>query len=154
MGWLPHDAPDALNTPRVDGAIRAVTRMHLWLWKATRGWVGGWFLGTRMCLLTTSGRKSGLSRTKPMVYALDGDRVLVVASKGGSARHPLWYLNLVAEPECEVDLGPGPKPYVASTASAEDKQRLWPKVLAVWPQFDDYQRWTDRDIPVIILEPR
>ena len=105
-------------------------------------------------LLTTVGRRSGEPRVAPLIYLEDGDSVVTVASKGGSARHPLWYRNLQANPDVEVQIGADRRKLRARTASAEEKDKLWSRLTIVYPDYDDYQARTDRDIPVVILEPR
>ena len=105
-------------------------------------------------LLTTIGRKSGQPRTTPLLYLKDGDNVLLAASKGGMPHHPLWYLNLQANPKVEVEIGSKKIPMVARQASAEEKGRLWPRLVALYPAYAAYQTRTDRDIPVLILTPR
>ncbi len=105
-------------------------------------------------LLTTIGRRSGEPRIPPLIYLEDGDNVGTVASKGGTARHPLWYRNLQANPDVEVQIGADKRELRARTASAEEKDRLWSRLTTIYPDYDDYQARTDRDIPVVILEPR
>jgi deazaflavin-dependent oxidoreductase (nitroreductase family) len=112
-----------------------------------------WRPGVYTLLLTTRGRRSGQLRRTALIYGRDGDRYLVVGSVGGAARHPAWYLNLVAHPEVEVQVGADRFAARARTATAEEKSRLWPLMTAIWPQYDDYQHKTRRDIPVVILEP-
>jgi deazaflavin-dependent oxidoreductase (nitroreductase family) len=113
-----------------------------------------WRPGVFTLLLTTRGRRSGKLRRTALIYGRDGDRYLVVASVGGSARHPAWYLNLVDHPEVEVQVGAERFPATARTASAEEKPRLWSLMTAIWPAYEGYQRKTRRDIPVVILERR
>ena len=80
--------------------------------------------------------------------------MVVVASKGGSAHHPLWYRNLLANPDVEVQIGADKRALRARTASAEEKDELWPRLTMIYPDYDEYQARTDRDIPVVVLEPR
>lgn len=135
--------------------IKAMSRVNTWAYRVTKGRVGGKFMrGAPVLLLTTVGRKSGARRVAPLIYARDGDRVLVVASKGGMDHHPLWYHNLVANPEVEVQIGAETRPMTARTATPEEKAALWPKVVAVYRDYADYQARTTRDIPVVILSPR
>jgi deazaflavin-dependent oxidoreductase (nitroreductase family) len=103
-------------------------------------------------LLTTTGRKSKQPQMLPLIYGKDGDRYLIVASKGGNPSHPAWYLNLVAKPEVNVQVGADKFRARARTADAREKQRLWPVMTKVWPAYDEYQTKTSRDIPVVILE--
>jgi deazaflavin-dependent oxidoreductase (nitroreductase family) len=111
-----------------------------------------WRPGVYTLLLTTRGRRSGQLRRTALIYGRDGDRYLVVASVGGAARHPAWYLNLTDHPEVEVQVGADRFPARARTADAEEKARLWPVMTSIWPHYEGYQRKTRRDIPVVILE--
>jgi deazaflavin-dependent oxidoreductase (nitroreductase family) len=134
--------------------IKIMTALNIWVFRATGGRVGGHFArGAPVCLVTMKGRKSGATRTVALIYLGDGENVVLVASKGGMAKHPIWYLNLVANPRCTVELGRTKREMVARTASAAEKQALWPRLLAVYRDYDDYQARTERDIPVVILEP-
>ena len=111
-----------------------------------------WRPGVYTLLLTTRGRRSGQLRRTALIYGRDGDRYLVVASVGGAARHPAWYLNLTDHPEVEVQVGAERFPAMARTADAEEKARLWPLMTSIWPPYEGYQRKTRRDSPVVILE--
>src|SRR5205807_1469408 len=102
-------------------------------------------------ILTTIGRKSGEPRSTPLIYQRHGDDLLVVASKGGSDRPPLWYLNLQADPEVQVQVKGDRFRAHARTATAQEKPELWRVMTAVWPAYDDYQRSTGREIPVVTL---
>jgi deazaflavin-dependent oxidoreductase (nitroreductase family) len=134
--------------------IKLMSRVNTWAYRATNGRLGGRFLrGAPVLLLTTVGRKSGARRVAPLIYARDGERVLLVASKGGMDHHPLWYRNLVANPEVEVQIGAEVRRMTARTATAAEKQALWPTMVAVYRDYDDYQARTTRDIPLIILTP-
>jgi deazaflavin-dependent oxidoreductase (nitroreductase family) len=111
-----------------------------------------WRPGVFTLLLTTRGRRSGRLRRTALIYGRDGDRFVVVGSVGGSARHPAWYLNLTDHPEVEVQVGPERFRATARTATPEEKPRLWELMTSIWPAYEEYQRKTDRDIPVVILE--
>ena len=135
-------------------AIRIMTTLNVWVYRATGGKLGGRFIGgAPVCLLTTTGRKSGQPRTAALIYLADGPNVVFVASKGGMAKNPLWYENLVAHPDCTVEIGRERRSMRARSASPAEKQALWPRLLAVYRDYDDYQARTERDIPVVILEP-
>lgn len=135
--------------------IKAMSRINTWAYRATSGRVGGRFMrGAPVLLLTTVGRRSGARRVAPLIYARDGDRLLIVASKGGMDHHPLWYHNLVATPEVEVQIGAESRPMTARTATPAEKAALWPKVVTVYRDYADYQARTSRDIPVVVLSPR
>ena len=114
--------------------------------------MGGW-IGVPILLLTTKGRKSGRSRTQPLLYLATDTGYALVASYGGSDRHPDWYLNLESDPEGEVQVGPVRKRMRARTVSAERRAELWPRLLAVYPDYANYQKRTQREIPVVELQP-
>ncbi len=136
-------------------AIKAMSALNTWAYRLSGGKIGGRFpRGAPVFLLTTIGRKSGEPRTAPLLYLRDEDRFVVVASKGGMSRHPVWYLNLEANPDVEVELGRERIKMSARRASDEEKARLWSKLVAMYRNYDDYQARTDRDIPVVILSPR
>jgi deazaflavin-dependent oxidoreductase (nitroreductase family) len=104
-------------------------------------------------LLTTTGRKSRLPRTLPLLFIEEGDKIIIVASKGGLPTEPLWYKNLVANPECEVQIKRRKMKMNARTASPEEREALWPKLVTHYADFASYATWTDRIIAVVILEP-
>jgi deazaflavin-dependent oxidoreductase (nitroreductase family) len=120
--------------------------------RAADGKVGGNLEGWPLLLLTTTGAKSGLQRTSPVVHTVDGDRRIVIASKGGAPHHPHWYLNLVANPIVTVEV-PG-ETYQARAVVAEgaERERLYRQQAEAMPNFAEYQGKTDREIPVVILE--
>jgi deazaflavin-dependent oxidoreductase (nitroreductase family) len=119
--------------------------------RANQGRVGGGFTGAPMLLLTTTGRRTGERRTNPMMYLADGDRLLVFASKGGAPTHPDWYRNLVANPSVTVEVGTETYPAHAVVLKGEERDRLYAEQSARYPGFGDYQRKTDRIIPVVAL---
>jgi deazaflavin-dependent oxidoreductase (nitroreductase family) len=104
-------------------------------------------------LLTTTGRKSGERFIFPLFYGKAGDGCFVVASKGGSPQHPGWYRNILANPEVDVQVGTSKMKARARTATGEERARLWEKALEFWPPYADYQRKTEREIPVVVLDP-
>jgi deazaflavin-dependent oxidoreductase (nitroreductase family) len=104
-------------------------------------------------LLTTTGRKSGQKFIFPLYYGETGDSYFVIASKGGAPQHPGWYRNILADPEVEVQVGTAKMKARARTATGEERARLWAKALEFWPLYADYQRKTDRQIPVVVLDP-
>jgi deazaflavin-dependent oxidoreductase (nitroreductase family) len=125
---------------------------HVERYRATDGAEGHEWQGTQTLLLTTMGRKSGEPRTTPLIYAPDSDSFVVVASKGGSDEPPAWYLNLSENPDVEVQVRADRFKARARTANSEEKLGLWKKMVAEWPAYDEYQRKTDREIPVVVLE--
>jgi deazaflavin-dependent oxidoreductase (nitroreductase family) len=126
---------------------------HVDRYRETGGEVGHiWKEGSTVLLLTTTGRKSGEPRTKPLIYAADGDRYVIVASRGGAPKHPSWYLNLQQTPEVEVQVKDEVFRARARTAEGAERERLWTKVNEVWPHYAEYATRTDREIPVVVLE--
>jgi len=111
-----------------------------------------WRKGVPTLLLTTRGRKTGRLHRTALIYGVDGNRYLVVASVGGAAENPSWYLNLVQNPEVELQVGADKFTARARTAGAEEKPRLWRLMASIWPDYDRYQAKTEREIPVVILE--
>jgi deazaflavin-dependent oxidoreductase (nitroreductase family) len=104
-------------------------------------------------LLTTIGRKTGKTRTQPLTYTLTGERYAVIASKGGANQHPLWYLNLRANPLAEVTVGGETRAVRARDAEGDERERLWRQLADVYPGYDRYAQKTHRRIPVVVLEP-
>ena len=126
---------------------------HVQRYRETGGEVGHrWKRGSKILLLTTKGRKSGEPRTKPLIYEQDGDRYVIVASKGGAPEHPGWYRNLENEPNVELQVLDEVFPARARTAQGEERERLWQLANQQWPDYDSYQTKTDREIPVVVLE--
>lgn len=135
--------------------IKVMSTLNTWVYRATGGRVGGRFLrGAPVLLLTTTGRKSGERRTAPLLYLADQDRFVIVASKGGFSHHPAWYLNLEKSPDVTVQVGSDRREMRARIANDTEKQHLWPKLVAMYRDYDDYQARTDRKIPVVVLEGR
>lgn len=130
-----------------------ITPLHRFIYRASRGWLGGRSMGFRFLLLEHVGRKSGLQRTTPILYVEDEGRFILAASNAGQDRHPAWWLNLQAHPEVHVQAGRRRVAVKARRASVEEETRLWPILGASWRWFDDYKAGTDREIPVVILEP-
>ena len=127
---------------------------HVERYLATDGADGFEFNGAQCIILTTVGRKSGKVRRSPLIRIHDGEDYLVVASMGGAPKHPTWYLNLVANPEVTIQDRAQVHELVTRTASPEEKAERWPTALAAWPDYANYQSKTDRDIPLVICEPR
>ena len=127
---------------------------HVRVYRETKGERGYRWRGTTILLLTTQGRTSGEPRTTPLIHRTDGDRWVVVASKGGAPEHPGWYENLLADPEATIQVKAEKIPVRAMTASGEERARLWSLMTEVWPAYDDYQQKTDREIPVVVFTRR
>ncbi len=135
--------------------IKVMSVLNTWIYRISGGRIGGKFLrGAPVLLLTTIGRKSGKPRTAPLLYLRDGEKIVIVGSKGGMSQHPLWYKNVEANPDVEVEIGSERSKMLARRATDEEKAALWPKLVAMYRDFDDYQARTERNIPVIILSPR
>lgn len=127
---------------------------HIEKYEETGGKVGHDWNGCTCLVLRAKGRKSGQMRKVPLIYGRDGDNYVIVASKGGAPDHPGWYKNLLAHPDIEIQVWGDIIPVTASTGTADDKQRVWPTMVAQWPDYDKYQANTPRDIPVVLLTPR
>lgn len=120
--------------------------------RANQGKVGGQFAGAPLLLLTTTGAKSGRAITKPLVYTKDGNRIVLIASFAGAPKNPAWFVNLVANPVLTIELGSERFQARATVTSGEERQRLYKNQAAQMAIFDDYQKKTTRQIPVVVLE--
>ena len=128
---------------------------HVRVYRETGGERGyNWRRGSKILLLTTTGRKSGEPRTTPLIHRTDGDGWVVIASKGGADDHPAWFQNLQASPEATIEVKADTIPVTATVAEGEERARLWSAMTEDWPDYDEYQRKTDREIPVVVLTPR
>ncbi len=128
---------------------------HTTVYRATRGVVGHRFPGAPpMLLLEHRGAKSGAKRVSPLVYVRDGENLVLVASKGGYPKNPAWYHNLRANPETTVQVGSRRIPVKARVANKAERKRLWPKAVKTYSGYRGYQERTDREIPLVVLEPR
>ncbi len=146
--------PRGLNSPQTKHIIKWMSRANTFLYKKTDGRVGGKFLkGAPVALLTTIGRKTGEPRVSPLLYLREGNRVILVASQGGAATNPMWYLNLKANPKVTIQIKDEVLHLTARDATEQEKAEYWPKLVAMYSSFDDYQSWTDRVIPVVICDP-
>jgi deazaflavin-dependent oxidoreductase (nitroreductase family) len=126
---------------------------HVRRYRETGGAVGHiWREGATVLLLTTTGRTTGEKRTTPVIYAKDGDRYVIIASKGGAPEHPGWYRNLDKSPDVELQVKDEVFLARARTAKGEERERLWHKANEIWPHYDEYAKRTQREIPVVVLE--
>jgi F420H(2)-dependent quinone reductase len=123
------------------------------LYRATGGRIGGTYRGAPVLLLHHVGRRSGQERVNPLIYLRDDRDLVIVASKGGSHRHPMWWLNLREMPETTVQVGAHKQRVAVRQASPEEKAKLWPRLVETYPPYADYQARSSRDIPVIRLSP-
>ncbi|MDJ0924443.1 MAG: nitroreductase family deazaflavin-dependent oxidoreductase [Acidimicrobiia bacterium] len=136
-----------------DGTAKKLSAIHTAMYRATRGRIGRRLVNNDMLLLSTVGRKSGKAHTVPLLYVRDERDLVVIASWGGRDRHPDWYLNLLATPKAEAQVVRDRFPVRARTANPEERQRLWPAVVAAYDGYTTYQSRTDREIPVVLLSP-
>jgi deazaflavin-dependent oxidoreductase (nitroreductase family) len=137
-----------------DLAAKVLTSLHRVIYNASGGRIGSRGFGMPVVILTTTGRKSGKQRDTVLTSpVLDDQRVVLVASYGGDDRHPAWYLNLRDNPEVELTLNGNKRAMKARTATADEKAELWPDVVKSYKGYAQYQKRTDRDIPLVILEP-
>jgi deazaflavin-dependent oxidoreductase (nitroreductase family) len=135
--------------------LRRLMGVHTQVYRLTNGMIGHRFPGTPpMLLLDHVGAKSGTRRTTPLVYVDDSPDLVLVASKGGHPKHPAWYHNLRAHPDTSVQVGSERRPVHARVASAQERERLWPKAIDTYSGYRGYQERTEREIPLVILEPR
>jgi deazaflavin-dependent oxidoreductase (nitroreductase family) len=135
--------------------LRRLMTGHTAVYRATGGRIGHHFPGAPPSLLLEHvGAKSGTKRTTPLTYLADGEDLVLVASKGGNPRNPAWFHNLRAHPHVEVQVGSERRPVRARVASPQERKRLWPKVVAIYGGYAGYQERTEREIPLLILEPR
>ena len=127
---------------------------HVRAYRETGGEQGYHWRGTEILLLNTTGHQSGKERTMALIHRADGDRFVVVASKGGAPEHPAWFRNLEADPDVTVQVRDEVIPVHASVAQGEERARLWSLMTEVWPDYDKYQTKTEREIPVVVLQRR
>ena len=134
--------------------LRLTGKLNIPLYRLSGGRIGGRIGKAPVLLLTTTGRKSGLPRTAPVVYLADGANMVVIGSNAGHNRTPAWSLNLKANPEAEVEVGRKRQPVRARVAEGEERAELWRKHNVQYSGFDEYEARTDRDIALFVLEPR
>ena len=137
----------------IAGVLRIFSRVHITLYHWTGGIIGKRIFGNRMLLLTTTGRKTGQPRTKPVAYLADGDALVIVAGAAGAAKHPDWWLNLESHAVAQVQVGRRRLRMSATRALPEEQQRLWTRYPAQHALFDKMQKRVSREIPVVILRP-
>jgi F420H(2)-dependent quinone reductase len=135
--------------------LRRMMGGHAAIYRATNGIIGQRFPGLPpILLLDHVGARSGVKRTTPLAYVSDGDDVILIAAKGGYPRNPAWFHNLMANPDTQVQVGSSRRQVHARVADPAERKRLWPEVVKAYGGYDEYQRRTDREIPLVILEPR
>jgi deazaflavin-dependent oxidoreductase (nitroreductase family) len=143
-----------MSTSMGSTGLRWTGKLNIPLYRLSGGRIGGSLAGSPVLLLTTTGRKSGQSRTAPVVYLPDGERQVVIGSNAGHRNAPAWSLNLKANPEAEVEVGRKRRPVRARVAAGEERADLWRRIVEQYSGFDDYEARTDREIAVFVLEPR
>ena len=126
---------------------------HTRVYRATGGKLFGRMGKSPILLLNTVGRKTGRKRTSPLLYVMDGEDFVIIASKGGAPTHPAWYLNLKANPDATVEVGDREVRVRAEEVDSQEKDRLWQKMVEMYPPYDDYQTRTKREIPLLVLRP-
>ncbi|MGO9030692.1 nitroreductase family deazaflavin-dependent oxidoreductase [Mycobacterium sp.] len=146
--------PRYLNSPLLDIFLKWMSRINTFMYR--RG--GGEGLGTTfqkipVALLTTTGRKTGQPRVSPLYFLRDGDRVIVAASRSGTDKNPMCYLNLKANPKVSVQIRKEVLDLTARDATDEERANYWPQLVKMYPTYEDYQSWTDRVIPLVVCEP-
>ena len=156
------EKPNGLDSPLTGKIIKYGAKAQVRVFKLTNGRIGskwrigaGWKKPVPTLLLDHVGRKSGKTFTTPLLYLEDGPDLVIVASQGGLPKNPQWYPNLVARPETTVRIKTeGVRRVQARTADPDEKAALWPRLVDLYADFESYAAWTDRDIPVVVLEPR
>jgi deazaflavin-dependent oxidoreductase (nitroreductase family) len=158
---LPEERPPGLDSPRTETFIKYMAKAQVKAFRLTNGRFGskwrigaGWSKPVPTLLLDHVGRKSGRRFTTPLLYLDDGDRLVIVASQGGLPKNPQWYANLLAQPETTVRLRKeGVRRVRAREATGAERAQLWPRLVELYADFEKYARWTEREIPVVVLEP-
>lgn len=152
--------PKGLDWPGTTRVIKLMSSVNTHVYRLTGGRIGkNWRIGAGLrkpvpiCLLTTTGRKSGRARTVPLCFLRDDDRIVLVASQGGLPANPQWYHNITANPAVEIEIGQRHAAYRAHTADQSERARLWPALVDLYADYASYQSWTEREIPVVICEP-
>jgi len=156
------EKPNGLDSPLTGKIIKYGAKAQVRVFKLTNGRIGskwrigaGWKKPVPTLLLDHVGRKSGKTFTTPLLYLEDGPDLVIVASQGGLPKNPQWYPNLVAHPDTTVRIKKeGLRAVRARTADPEEKAALWPRLVDLYADFENYAAWTDREIPVVVLEPR
>ena len=134
--------------------FNAYSAFNVRLYRASGGRLGGRMQRAPVLLLHHVGARSGKARVTPVLYLEDGERLVIVASKGGTDKNPAWFHNLMANPETEVEVGRERRRVRARRAADEERASYWPRLVEIYSNYDDYQRQTDRVIPVVVLDPR
>jgi deazaflavin-dependent oxidoreductase (nitroreductase family) len=139
--------------PNIRWLLALVTRLQRWIYLKTDGALGSSLGGMQILLLTHVGRRTGHQRITPLLYIEDGERFVVVASNAGDDRHPAWWHNLCDTPHARVQIRSEHHDVVARRAEPDEAERLWPRLVDAYGPYEAYRRRTDRDIPIVLLEP-
>ena len=151
---MPKSPPPFLNSRYSDVLIKLMSRLNTWMYRRNNGQgLGSTFQNIPVALLTTTGRKTGEPRFSPLYFLRDGDTVVIAASRGGSNKNPMWYLNLKANPKVQVQIKDEVLELSARDATDDQRAEYWPKLVEMYPTYEDYQSWTDRVIPLVVCEP-
>lgn len=141
--------------PFVRKMMKFYTRLNVWVFKKSNGkWMNKFPGGAPICLVGMTGRKTGQRREVMLIHLPHGNNKLLVASQGGLDADPVWYKNIMGNPQVDIMVDGATGHYAVRQASADEKRDLWPHLVSLYPDFDEYQARTDRDIPVLICEPR
>jgi deazaflavin-dependent oxidoreductase (nitroreductase family) len=133
--------------------LKYFAKAHIWIYQRTDGRLGAKLLWFPAALVTTTGRKTGEPRIRPTLYLRDGDRVVLPASFGGRAEHPMWYRNLKADPKVHVQIRGEHLDLLARDATDDERKCYWPKLIRIYPPYRNYREATDRVIPLVVCEP-
>ena len=133
--------------------FKAVTAIHSFLYRLTKGGLGGKMMDFQVLLLTTTGRKSGKKHTSPLGYIMDNGNYVICASNGGATKHPSWYLNITKTPQVTVEVLDKRMTATAEVATGDERQRLWNALVASAPSYKNYETKTTREIPMVVLRP-
>jgi F420H(2)-dependent quinone reductase len=150
---MPKSPPRNLNSPAADFFIKWMSRLNTLAYRVSGGRLGARFGGAPVALVTTTGRKTGAPRVVPLLFLRDGERVILVASRGGTDKHPMWYLNLQADPKVRVQVRGEVLTLTARDATDAERAAYWPQLDAMYPDYADYRSYTDRQIPIVVCEP-
>jgi F420H(2)-dependent quinone reductase len=146
--------PKYMDTAFGDFAFRSMSRINTFFYRRNNGaGLGGKFQGIPVALLTTTGRKTGEPRVSPLYFQREGDRVILAASRAGSDKHPMWYLNLKADQKVKIQIKDETLGLTARDATEDERNLYWPKFVDMYPTIEDYQSWTERKIPLVVCEP-
>jgi deazaflavin-dependent oxidoreductase (nitroreductase family) len=146
-------SPRENRVPNIRWLLALITAGHRFLYRISRGRLGNRIGGMRILLLTTLGRRTGQRRVTPLLYVEDKGRFVVVASNAGDDRDPAWWLNLKERPEAQLQVGSEHISVRARAAASDERPRLWTELDSAYRYYPEYRTRTERDIPIVILEP-